>query len=193
MHRSPLWIIASRYHQCACAYLTTLPDKRQLVRVPEQRLCHRWQSWDGFYVRQRWANCPTYRGGRPSLRTRCRSWLSTSWGLTMSLYIFFKSSPPGIPVVVVLRVPSLGQEKHWVAVLLAGQPALTNIYNNYRVIIHLPLAHFPPTFLTHLPPVNEPFTPYVWHFYPLRFDTLPPFFRFFQGSYFVSLSWAVAE
>ena len=61
------------------------------------------------------------------------------------------------------------------------------------VIIHLPLAHFPPTFLTHLPPVNEPFTPYVWHFYPLRFDTLPPFFRFFQGSYFVSLSWAVAE
>ena len=32
---------------------------------------------------------------------------------------------------------------------------------NVSVIIHLPLAHFPPTFLTHLPPVNEPFTPYV--------------------------------
>ena len=43
------------------------------------------------------------------------------------------------------------------------------------VVYHLPLAHFPPMFLTHLPPVNEPFTPYVWHFYPPRFDTLPPF------------------
>ena len=30
-----------------------------------------------------------------------------------------------------------------------------------RVIIHLPLAHFPPTILTHFPPVNEPFPPYV--------------------------------
>ena len=29
------------------------------------------------------------------------------------------------------------------------------------VVYHLPLAHFPPTFLTHLPPVDEPFTPYV--------------------------------
>ena len=29
---------------------------------------------------------------------------------------------PGVPVVVVLRVPPLGQEEHWVSVLLAGQP-----------------------------------------------------------------------
>ena len=30
-----------------------------------------------------------------------------------------------------------------------------------KVVYHLPLAHFPPMFLTHLPPVDEPFTPYV--------------------------------
>ena len=29
---------------------------------------------------------------------------------------------PGVPVVVVLGVPPLGQEQHWVSVLLAGQP-----------------------------------------------------------------------
>ena len=34
-------------------------------------------------------------------------------------------------------------------------------YCHPMVIIHLPLAHFPPTFLTHSPPVDEPFTPYV--------------------------------
>ena len=39
--------------------------------------------------------------------------------------------------------------------------ALKTLSHFFVVIIHLPLAHFPPTFLTHLPPVDEPFTPYV--------------------------------
>ena len=34
-------------------------------------------------------------------------------------------------------------------------------YHKGKVVYHLPLAHFPPMFLTHLPPVDEPFTPYV--------------------------------
>ena len=46
---------------------------------------------------------------------------------------------------------------------------------NRLVIIHLPLAHFPPTILTHFPPVNEPFPPYVWHFYPPKNEPFPPF------------------
>ena len=47
-----------------------------------------------------------------------------------------------------------GEKKLFVEEIVAQVQKIT-------VIIHLPLAHFPPTFLTHLPPVNEPFTPYV--------------------------------
>ena len=35
---------------------------------------------------------------------------------------------PRVPVVLVLRVPPLGQEEHWVSILLARQPESILVY-----------------------------------------------------------------
>ena len=48
-----------------------------------------------------------------------------------------------------------------IAMLICTVQGKISLLCHRGVIIHLPLAHFPPTVLTHLPPVDEPFTPYV--------------------------------